>query len=52
MFEKIKGAMQAKEEIDVINKNLEENNKLISELKNELESLKKELSERIGRAHV
>ena len=37
--------MKVKEDIDLINNNIEENNKLISELKAELESLKKELIE-------
>ncbi|MBI2654132.1 hypothetical protein HYX02_04950 [Candidatus Woesearchaeota archaeon] len=45
MFQKIKNLMKLKEEIDVINKNVEENNKIISELKTELESLKKDLVE-------
>ncbi|MDP3765983.1 MAG: hypothetical protein Q8R04_05715 [Nanoarchaeota archaeon] len=45
MLQKIKDLMKVKEEIDVINRNIEENNKIIFELKNELTSLKKELVE-------
>ena len=45
MLQKIKDLMRTKEEIDVINKNVEENSKIISDLKTELESLKKELVE-------
>ena len=45
MLQKIKGLMNVKEDIDAINKNIEENNKIISDLKNELELLKKELIE-------
>ena len=45
MFQKIKDLMKVKEEIDVINKNIEENNKIISDLKVELETLRKELIE-------
>ena len=45
MLQKIKDLMRAKEEIDVINRNIEENSKIISELKDELNSLKKELME-------
>ena len=37
--------MNVKDDIDVINKNIIENNKIISELKSELVSLKKELGE-------
>ena len=37
--------MKTKEGIDLINKNIEENRNITSELKNELESLKKELIE-------
>lgn len=37
--------MKAKEEIGIINKNIEENSKIISGLKTELESLRNELSE-------
>lgn len=37
--------MKIKEEIDVINKNIEQNTKITSDLKSELESLKKELTE-------
>ena len=37
--------MKVKEDIDLINNNIEENNKLISGLKDELESLKKDLME-------
>ena len=45
MLQKIKDLMNTKEEIDSINKNIEENNKIISGLKAELESLNKELTE-------
>ena len=45
MLQKIKDLMRIKEEIDVINKNTGENSRIISDLKNELESLKKELIE-------
>ena len=45
MLQKIKDLMNAKEDIDLINKNIEENNKIISGLKAELESLNKELTE-------
>ncbi|MBI2541485.1 hypothetical protein HYV80_02140 [Candidatus Woesearchaeota archaeon] len=45
MLQKIKGLMKVKEDLDAINGNVEENNKIISDLKLELESLKKELSE-------
>ena len=45
MLQKIKDLMKVKEEIDIINKNIQENNKIISELKTELETLRKELSE-------
>lgn len=45
MFEKLKDLMKIKEEIDVINKNIEENSKLISDLKVELGTLSKELNE-------
>ena len=40
MFEKITGIMKVKEEIDKINVNIQENNKVISELKAELIYLK------------
>jgi hypothetical protein len=36
MLQKIKDLMKVKEDIDLINKNIEENNKIISELKDEL----------------
>ena len=39
MLQKIKELLQVKEEIDVINKSIGENSKLINDLKNELESL-------------
>ena len=45
MLQKIKDLMRTKEDIDKINKNIEENSNIISGLKTELESLKKELSE-------
>ena len=45
MLQKIRDLMKTKEDIDLINKNIEESNKIISELKAELESLKKELIE-------
>ena len=45
MLQKIKDLMKVKEDIDVINKNIEENNKLISDLKVQLESLKDGLIE-------
>ncbi|MBI2656358.1 hypothetical protein HYX03_01310 [Candidatus Woesearchaeota archaeon] len=45
MLQKIKDLMKVKEEIDVINRNVEENNRIISELKEDLNSLKKDLSE-------
>ena len=40
MLQKIKDLMKTKEEIDVINRNIEENSKIVSDLKLELESLK------------
>ena len=45
MLQKIRDVLKTKEDIDFINKNLENSNKLTSELKIELESLKKELIE-------
>ena len=45
MLQKIKDLMKVKEDIDLINKNIEENSKLISDLKMQLESLKSELIE-------
>ncbi len=45
MLQKIKDLMRIKEEIDVINKNTEENSRIISDLKIQLEQLKKELIE-------
>ena len=45
MIQKIKDLMKIKEEIGVINGNIGENSKIISELKTELESLRKELIE-------
>ena len=47
MLQKIKDLMKVKEVIDIINRNIEENNKIISDLKGELESLKKGLTETI-----
>ena len=46
MLQKIKDLMNTKEEIDKINKNIEENSKIISALNAQLESLKSELIER------
>jgi len=45
MLQKLKDLMKAKEEIGIINKNIEENSKIISDLKTEIESLRNELSE-------
>ncbi|MBI2660418.1 hypothetical protein HYX07_04610 [Candidatus Woesearchaeota archaeon] len=45
MLQKIKGLMNVKEDIDAINRNIEENNKVISELKAELETLRNGLAE-------
>ena len=45
MLQKIKGLMRVKEDIDVINKNIEENNRIISGLKTALEELAGELIE-------
>ena len=45
MLQKIKDLMKTKEDIDLINKNIGENSKIISDLKVELESLRKELIE-------
>ena len=45
MLQKIKELMKIKEEIDIINKNIEQNSKITSDLKAELETLRKELSE-------
>lgn len=45
MLQKIRGLMNVKEDIDSINKNVEENNKVISELKTELETLRNGLAE-------
>ena len=45
MLQKIKDLMNAKEEIDKINKNIGENSKIISDLNVQLESLKSELIE-------
>ena len=45
MIQKIKDLLKTKENIDIINKNIEENNKLISDLKVQLESLKNDLIE-------
>ena len=41
----IKEIINTKEEIDLISKNIEENNKIISELKIQLQELSKELAE-------
>ena len=45
MLQKFKDLLKIKEEIDIINKNIEESTRITSNLKNELESLKKELTE-------
>ena len=45
MLQKIRDVLKTKEDMDLINKNLEEGNKLASELRIELESLKEELIE-------
>lgn len=45
MLQKIKELMNVKEDIDLINKNIGENNKVISELKTELETLRNGLAE-------
>ncbi|MEK6983204.1 MAG: hypothetical protein AABX33_01410 [Nanoarchaeota archaeon] len=45
MLQKFKDLLKTKEEIDIINKNIEENSKIISSLKNDLEKLKKELND-------
>ena len=45
MIQKIKDLMKTKEDIDLINSNIEENSKIISGLKIELEDLKKGLIE-------
>lgn len=45
MIQKIRDLMKIKEEIDSINRNTLENSKIASELKDELNSLKKELAE-------
>ena len=45
MIQKFRDLMRTKEEIDIINRTIEENSRIISGLKTELESLKKELVE-------
>jgi DNA repair exonuclease SbcCD ATPase subunit len=45
MLQKIKDVLKTKEDIDLMNKNIEENNRVISELKVELETLRRELTE-------
>ena len=45
MLQKIRDVLKTKEDIDLMNRNIEENNSIISELKVELVSLKKELGE-------
>ncbi len=45
MLQKIRDLMKTKEEIDIINKNIEENSRVTSDLKLELEALRKELIE-------
>ena len=45
MLQKIRDVLKTKEDIDLMNRNIEENNKIISELKIELETLRKELAE-------
>ena len=51
LLQKIRDVLKTKEDIDLMNKNLEENNRIISGLKNELESLKKELDETRNNQH-
>ncbi|MBI4143536.1 hypothetical protein HY487_01485 [Candidatus Woesearchaeota archaeon] len=45
MLQKIKGLMNVKEDIDAISRNIEGSNKVISELKTELEALRSGLAE-------
>ena len=45
MIQKFRDLMKTKEDLSLINQNVEENNRIISGLKNELNELKKELSE-------
>ena len=45
MIQKFRDLMKTKEDLDLINKNVEENNRIISDLKAELTSLKNEVSE-------
>ena len=45
MLQKIKDLMNIRDDIDIINKSVEENNKVISELKTELETLRNGLAE-------
>jgi len=45
MLQKIKDLMKTKEEIDLINENIKENSKIVSDLKIQLESLKAELTD-------
>ena len=45
MLQKIRDVLKTKEDIDLMNRNIEENNNIISELKTGLDSLKKELAE-------
>lgn len=45
MIQKIKELMNVKGDLDLINRNISENNNVISQLKNELEILRKDLAE-------
>ena len=45
MIQKIKDLMKVKDDIDVINTNIEENNRLISELKGQLEVLREDFKQ-------
>lgn len=45
MLQKLRDLLKTKEEIDVINRNIEENSRLVSDLKVQLESLKNDLIE-------
>ena len=45
MLQKIRDLMKTKEEIDIINRNIEQNSKITSDLKAELETLRIGLAE-------
>ena len=45
MLQKIRDLMKTKEEIDIINRNIEQNSKITSDLKTELEALRDRLAE-------